>query len=88
MKLAVYKRLRDINAGFDEAISGLAALRKFHQFHALELDQCTSLAKEVRAATNSYLAGVVEQAETGEAGRRFRKRRGRERQEESGQGRA
>ena len=86
MKLAVYKRLRDINAGFDEAIRGLTALRKFHQFHARELDQYTSLAKEVRAATNSYLAGVVEQAETGEAGRRFRKRRKRERQEESGSG--
>ena len=39
------------------------------------MDRCAALAKENRAVTNSYLAGVIEAAETAEAGRRYRKRR-------------
>jgi len=42
------------------------------------------VAKEARAATNSYLAGVLERIETDEAGRRFGKRRKRELREEQG----
>jgi len=83
MKLPVYKHLLDINAGFDQVIHALAALRKNDAFLARELDRFGALAKEARAATNSYLIGVIEQAETDEAGRRFGKRRDREQKEES-----
>jgi hypothetical protein len=82
VKLPVYKHLFDINAGFDQIIRGLAALRKGDAFLAQELDRYSELAKEVRAATNSYLIGVLERAETSEAGRRFGRRRDREQREE------
>ncbi len=38
------------------------------------LDRFSDLAKEARASTNSYLIGVLERAETREAGRRSGKR--------------
>jgi hypothetical protein len=84
VKLQVYKHLLDVNAGFDQVIRGLAALRKHGSFHRRELDHYSALSKEARAETNSYLTGVLERAETEEAGRRFGKRRTREQQEESG----
>jgi len=83
VKLEIYEHLLAINAGFDQVIRGLAALRKHDSFLGREFDRCSELTKETRAATNSYLVGVLEQGETSEAGRRFRKRRVRERQEES-----
>jgi hypothetical protein len=82
VKLPVYKHLLDINAGFDQVVRGLAALRKYDAFLAKELDRYSALVKETRAATNSYLLGVLDQAETDEAGRRFGKRRDRELREE------
>jgi hypothetical protein len=83
VKLSVYKHLLDINAGFDQAIRGLAALRKNDAFLAKELDRFSALAKEARAATNSYLIAMMAEAETRDAGRRFGKRRDREIREES-----
>jgi len=82
VKLASYKHLLDINVGFDQVIRGLAALRKHDAFLARELDRFSALAKESRAATNSYLIGVMERDETQEAGRRFGKRRVRELRDE------
>jgi hypothetical protein len=82
VKLPVYKNLLDINAGFYQVIRGLAAIRKHDAFLARELDHYSALTKEARAATNSYLIGVMEKAETLEAGRRFAKRREREQREE------
>ena len=84
VKLPVYKHLLEINAGFDQVIRGLAALRKHESFHRRELDHYSALSKEARAETNSYLTAVLERAETEEAGRRFGKRRRREQQEELG----
>jgi uncharacterized membrane protein YgaE (UPF0421/DUF939 family) len=84
VKLQVYKHLLDVNAGFDQVIRGLAALRKHESFHRRELNHYSALSKEARAATNSYLTAVLERVETAEAGRRFGKRRTREQQEESG----
>jgi hypothetical protein len=81
MKLPVYRHLLDINTGFDQVVRGLAALRKNAAFLAKELNRFSGLAKETRAATNSYLIGVMEKVETDEAGRRFGKRRQRELQE-------
>ena len=82
MKLPIYKHLLDINAGFDQVVRALAALRKDDAFMAKELDRFSALAKEARAATNSYLIGAIERAETDEAGRRFGRRRERELREE------
>ena len=82
MKLTVYEHLLDINIGFDQVIRGLAALRKHDVFLARELDRFSAIAKESRAATNSYLIGVIERNETQEAGRRFGKRREQEMRDE------
>ena len=84
VKLDVYENLLRINAGFDEAIQGLAALRKHAAFHRSTLERFAALSKETRAATNSYVASVIETAETNEAGRRFRERRAQERADEQG----
>lgn len=75
MKLPVYKHLLDLNAGFSQVVRALAALRKRDAFLAKELNHYAALAKEARAATNSYILGVLERIETDEAGRRFGKRR-------------
>ena len=85
MKLRVYKHLFEINAGFDQVVRGLAALRENRHFLAREFDRYSDLAKEARAATNSFLLTELELAETKEAGRRFGRRRKRE-QEELGPG--
>jgi hypothetical protein len=82
MKLEVYKHMLGVNAGFDRVIRNLVALRKHDSFRRRELDRFTALSKEARAATNSYLTGVVEQVETDEAGRRSVRRREQEQREE------
>src|SRR5207302_2389940 len=58
--------LLKINAGHDQVIRGLAALRKHRTFHRSELDRFSALSKENRAATNSYLLNAMETAETNE----------------------
>jgi len=85
VKLDVYEHLAQINAGFDQAIRSLVALRKHGAFPRGALARFTALSKETRAATNSYLAGMIEAAETAEAGRRFRERRAQESADEQGQ---
>ena len=82
MKLQVYQHLLGINAGYDQVVRALATVRKHDAFLAKELDNYSALAKEARAATTSYLLNIMESAETIEAGRRFGKRRERERGEE------
>ena len=82
MKLDVYENLLRINAGFDQAIRSLAALRKHGAFHRGALTRFAALSKETRAATTSYIVSVIETAETDEAGRRFRERKAQERADE------
>jgi len=84
MKLDVYENLLRINAGFEQAIRSLTALRRHAAFKGSALARFTALSKETRAATNSFLAGVIESAETEEAGRRFRERKAQERADEQG----
>jgi hypothetical protein len=84
VKLDVYELLLRINAGFDQAIRGLAALQRHAAFHRSTLERFAALSKETRAATNSYVTSVIETAETNEAGRRFRERRAQERADEQG----
>ena len=73
LKLNIYQNLLKINAGFDQVIGGLAALRKYRAFHRRELARFSALSKE-----NS----VIETGETQEAGARFRKRKAQERVDE------
>jgi hypothetical protein len=82
VKVPVYKHLLDLNAGFDQVIHALAALRKHDAFLAREVVRYSDFAKEVRAATNSYLMSELERVETREAGRRFGRRWEREQREE------
>jgi hypothetical protein len=82
VKLPVYQHLFDVNAGFDQVIRSLDALAQHDAFHRREIERFRALSKEARAATNSYLAGVLERAETDEAGRRFARRHLQEQREE------
>ena len=82
MKLEVYEHLLRMNAGFDQAIRSLRALRKHSGFHRRMLARFTALSKETRADANSYLASVIETSETKEAGGGFRKRKEQERADE------
>lgn len=84
MNSEVYELLRKLNRGYDEAMIALAGLRSHAGFSPKELQRCIALGKEAQAATNSFLAGVIESTETAEAGRRYAKRRKREQQEEHG----
>ena len=84
LKLNIYQNLLKINAGFDQVIGGLAGLRKCGAFHRSELDRFSALSKENRSATNSFLLGAMEAAETEEAGQRFCKRLAQERSDEQG----
>jgi len=70
----VYWQLWRLNAAFDEILQCLDALRQQRGFHPRELARFRAFSQEARAATNSYLAGVIESAETDQAGRRFRQR--------------
>ena len=82
MENTVYQQLFRINRGFDAVLRGLAVLRDHGGFHRSELRRFRALAREARASTNSYLAAVIESAETDQAGRLFRKRIDREKAEE------
>ena len=84
MKLDVYENLLKINAGFDQAIQSIAALRKHGAFHRAALARFAELSKETRAAATSYIVSVIETSETDEAGRRFRERKAQERADEQG----
>jgi hypothetical protein len=84
LKLDIYRHLLEFNAGYDQVIRSLAALRKHRAFQADELDRFSALSKEARAATNSYLVTAIETVETHEAGRRFSKRLAQERSDEQG----
>jgi hypothetical protein len=82
LKVDVYQHLLCLNASFDRVLASLAALRKHAAFEGGELARFSAWSKEVKAATNSYLLGIMEAAETEEAGRRFHKRLAKERSEE------
>jgi hypothetical protein len=82
LEKTVYRQLLRINRGFDAVVRGLAVLRDHGGFHSSELRRFRALAQEARASTNSYLAAVIESAETDEAGRLFRKRMRREKAED------
>ena len=84
MKLAVYEELCDLNRGFDQVRRALLAMQTHRLFDASELRRCRDLAAESQAVISRYLAHVIETAESDHAGRLFRRRIARERQEDSG----
>ncbi len=82
MKVQIYEQLFRLNQGFDEILTALAALRQHPAFPASELERFTAVSKETRASTNSFLTAILEAAETADAGRRYRKRRRQEKQDD------
>ena len=71
-----------IQAGFTQAVRGLAALRKCDGFEKSEIDRLRALTNESRAAVLSYLTSIVETSETNEAAGLQSRRLKRERREE------
>jgi hypothetical protein len=82
--LAVYEYLLEINAGYEQVIRSLAALRDHAPFDPDQLNIFRDLAKEARASANSYLTSALETVETEDAGRHFKRRLRRERKDERG----
>jgi hypothetical protein len=68
MPLGVYEQLSELQAGFEQVRTSMRILRRYQQFHAGELRRLEFWIQEARAATASYLAGAIEEAETSEAG--------------------
>jgi len=81
----VYFHLWMINLSFDRVVQSLDTLRRQPGFRRREVDRFRDLSEEARTGTNSYIAAVVEVAETDRAGLRFRKRLAQERKDEQGQ---
>ena len=82
MNETVYLQLFRMNRGFGAVLRALRVLQDHGGFHPSELRHFRNLAKEARASTSSYLAAVIESAETDEAGRLFGKRMRREKAED------
>ena len=82
--LETYRLLLEINAGYDQVIRSLTALRTHAAFDREELNRFRALAQEARSSADSWLTGVLETVETEQAGRHFRRRLRRERNDECG----
>jgi hypothetical protein len=82
MPLGVYQQLWELHSGFEQVRRALGSLRKQEMFHGREVERLSAWLEEARAATASYLTSAIEEAETNEAGRLFKNRIARERQEE------
>jgi hypothetical protein len=78
----MYGQLSEIEAGFERVRGALGEFRRASAFERAELDRFGALLEEARAATVSYLLGILETKETDRAGRLYRKRRARERNEQ------
>jgi hypothetical protein len=84
--LEAYEHLLEINAAYEQVIRSLTALCGHTAFDYDQLNRFRALAKEARAASNSYLTSALETVETKDAGRHFRRRIRRERKDERGEG--
>jgi len=82
MDLPIYEHLWAVNAGFAQIHHALADLAERPGFERGEMARFREMAEEAKTATCSYLASVIEIAETEDAGRLSKRRRARERQEE------
>ena len=77
-----YQNVWDIEAGFAQIGRALAGMATTQGFHRAEVARFRLQCEEARAATSSYLLGVLEHLETRSAGRLYRRRRRQERKEE------
>jgi hypothetical protein len=78
MQLEIYEHLWEMHAGFEQVRRALQNLAQHGAFHTGEVERLGAWLEEARAATASYLTGAIEEAETSEAGRLFRRRLARE----------
>jgi len=81
MKLPVYAHVLALNVGFEQVRRGFRALGRSAGFERSAIERFSEQAEENRAAAMSYIAERIQKEETDEAGRRFRKRVARERDE-------
>jgi hypothetical protein len=82
MRLEIYEHLWEMHAGFEQVRRALQRLAQHRTFNAGEVERLGAWLEEAPAATASYLTGAIEEAETNEAGRLFRRRRAREQADE------
>ena len=80
--VAVYQRLFEVAAGFDQAQRAMTALTGLRMFDTGEMRRFAALAAETKSAIASFLAGAIEMVETDAAGRLSRSRSIRDRREE------
>ena len=80
--LGVYRRLAEFEAAFAQLRITLYDLEASHLFERAAVARFARLIDEARAAASSYLLEVLEEVETREAGRMFRKRMREERKQE------
>jgi hypothetical protein len=85
LDLNVYRMLGELEGGFAQVRSALLDLSSSHLFPGSELSALARFVEESRATLSSYLLGVLEDVETREAGRLFRKRTKEERKNDSGE---
>ena len=82
MKGKVFEYVLEMNQGFDQVLRSLKMLAKCDGLQPDEIRRFEQLARECRAATNSYLLETLGRLETADAGRLFVQRKAREQKEE------
>ncbi len=82
MKEKVYEHVLGMNQGYEQVLRSLKALAKYPGLQADEIRRFAQMAREARAATNSFVLESLGRIETAEAGRLFAQRRVREQKEE------
>ena len=82
MKWKVYEHVLEMNRGFEQVRTSLQALAKYPGLQRGEIRRFEQLARETRAATNSFVLESLAKRETADAGRLFAQRRVREQKDE------
>ena len=80
--LRLYQHLWELDAGFSQVRGALNRMRRNADLDARELARFRELIAEARAATLSYLLETLGESETKQAGRLFRSRQAREREQD------
>jgi hypothetical protein len=82
MTVETYSGLYQFNAAIHQALLSLDTVTHSGSFSKVEMSRFAEFLTEVSAATNSYIASIIEEHETREAGALFRRRRKGEMSEE------
>ena len=83
MNADTYQDLYEFNSAIQAALRALNSITRNRSFAKKEISLFAECLREVRSATNSHIVGVIEGYETDEAGTLFKKRRKRERRDDS-----